>query len=682
MEQRPFATVPATPAGHFKLCCYAAILHVIDRCARTFESQDAAIEQFPFLAGYINELAEQGLNGLTTAEAIPWWRAALAEWEQACPAFLPLRALREAAGLSYEAGAIYCCAGLAEEDPRFGVLFEAVQGAPGQHRATYGLLNAWWSGEGCDVRAALAHLLEARLLQVLNPDAPRVDWALLPTPAVWDALDGRPPSAATPGAKYRPPESLTPLDALIAAPAQRAQLALLPDLLAAGDVRTLVVRGPQRNGRKTLVGAVARALGRGVLEVAGPANSDDERWVLAGHLAVLRHALPLLSYDLGPGETAALPRLGAYDGPLAVVAGGQGGLTGAPRSLTLHLDAPGVAERGEHWRQALGDAPIVGLDTICERYRMTGGNIRQTASLARAYARLAGHGAVGPEHVRRAARDLNRQTLDTLAAPVQATGDWASLAVAAETRQELLLLESRCRHRERLPDAVGAELGGQLTTGVRALLSGPSGTGKTLAARILAAVLGMDLYRLDLSAVVNKYIGETEKNLSALLARAEELDVVLLIDEGDSLLAQRTNVQTSNDRYANLETNFLLQRLESYGGIVLITTNAGDRIDSAFQRRMDVVIEFRAPEAAERWAIWQLHLPPEHDVDPPLLREAAARCALTGGQIRNAVLHASVLALDEGAPVGWRHLERAVQREYRKMGAVCPLRPTQRAAGW
>src|SRR5262249_32339119 len=153
------------------------------------------------------------------------------------------------------------------------------------------------------------------------------------------------------------------------------------------------------------------------------------------------------------------------------------------------------------------------LDTICERYRMTGGNIRQTAGLARAYARLAGRPAVGPEEVQRAARDVNRQTLDTLAAPVPAAGDWGSLAVGAETRQGPRLLESRCRHRERLPAAVGHTLGGQLTTGVRALLSGPSGTGKTLAARILASVLRMDLYRLDLSSVVNKYIGETEKNL-------------------------------------------------------------------------------------------------------------------------------------------------------------------------
>jgi SpoVK/Ycf46/Vps4 family AAA+-type ATPase len=222
---------------------------------------------------------------------------------------------------------------------------------------------------------------------------------------------------------------------------------------------------------------------------------------------------------------------------------------------------------------------------------------------------------------------------------------------------------------------VGPALSGSLNAGVRALLKGPSGTGKTLAARVLAASLGMDLYRVDLSAVVNKYIGETEKNLHRIFARAEELDVMLLFDEGDALLGRRTSVSTANDRYANLETNFLLQRLEAHEGIVLVTTNAAEHIDSAFQRRMDVIVDFRAPETAERLAIWRLHLPAEHRVPEGFLREVAHRCALTGGQIRNAVLHAALLASADGGPIDPDALEAAIQREYRKRGAVCPLRP-------
>jgi SpoVK/Ycf46/Vps4 family AAA+-type ATPase len=174
--------------------------------------------------------------------------------------------------------------------------------------------------------------------------------------------------------------------------------------------------------------------------------------------------------------------------------------------------------------------------------------------------------------------------------------------------------------------------------------------------------------------VINKYIGETEKNLHRVLSRAEELDVILLLDEGDALLGSRTDVKTSNDRYANLETNYLLQRLENYQGIVLVTTNAGQNIDSAFQRRMDVVIDFVPPGADERWGIWQLHLPVGHAVDPDFLLSVASQCNLTGGQIRNAALLATLLAMNErDGRVRDRHVEDAVRSEYRKAGAVCPL---------
>jgi len=184
----------------------------------------------------------------------------------------------------------------------------------------------------------------------------------------------------------------------------------------------------------------------------------------------------------------------------------------------------------------------------------------------------------------------------------------------------------------------------------------------------------MDLYRVDLSTVVNKYIGETEKNLNQLFARAEELDVILLLDEGDALLTRRTEVTTANDRYANLETNYLLQRIETFEGILIVTTNAGDRIDGAFQRRMDVIIDFASPGPEERWHIWQIHLPPEHTISSAFLEEIASRCAFSGGQIRNAVLHASLLALAEGGTVTECHVRSAVQREYLKQGGICPLR--------
>jgi SpoVK/Ycf46/Vps4 family AAA+-type ATPase len=248
------------------------------------------------------------------------------------------------------------------------------------------------------------------------------------------------------------------------------------------------------------------------------------------------------------------------------------------------------------------------------------------------------------------------------------------LVVSEVVAGKLHELERRCRYREQVLSHLGQAFGANMNRGVRALFTGASGTGKTLAAKILAAELGMDLYRVDLAAVINKYIGETEKNLHQILSRAEALDVIVLLDEGDALLGNRTEVKSANDRYATLETNYLLQKLEHYQGIILVTSNAAGNIDRAFQRRMDVVVNFVAPQAEERWQIWQLHLPAAHAVSTSCLEEIAVRCALTGGQIRNAALHATLLALDdgEGQVQDW-HLEQAVQSEYRKASMTSPL---------
>ena len=150
--------------------------------------------------------------------------------------------------------------------------------------------------------------------------------------------------------------------------------------------------------------------------------------------------------------------------------------------------------------------------------------------------------------------------------------------------------------------------------------------------------------------------------------------MILLLDEGDALLTQRTSVTSANDRYANLETNYLLQRLESFEGILIVTTNANERIDTAFQRRMDTVVEFVTPEVPERRQIWRLHLLEDNAVSSAFLEEIIQRCQLTGGQIRNIALHAASLALGEKTSLNTKHLESAVRREYRKIGAICPLR--------
>ncbi len=677
MMPEPFSDLPVTPETHFQLGSYAAVAHLLLSLARTLGSLDAVLREWPFLNGYHAELQRRGLHWSTVAEADAWWQATLHDWAAATDRHLPLRAVGESFALDHDALTFFITIGLVEEDARFGALFDALQGTA-HARPTLGLLGTWWA-----TRPPLRTLQAWGLIQIVNPEAPRSEQVpQIPAP-IWEAIRGEVLDQITPWARYHSPDRLGALSDVIVPATVAAQLKTLPTLLQAGQVQTVIVRGPQHNGRHTLLGAVARELQRGVIEIDQARNLTSDQWSLLNTLAVLLHAMPVAAYDLAPGESVEVRGPIGLETPLGLVLSTSGGLTGQPleRAVTINLPLPDRAAREQHWQRAARAHPLVDTQLIAQQFRLTSGNIYRAAPLAAAQAALNGCTTIAIAEVQLACRTLHRQALETLATRLDVFGDWSQLAVSDETRRDLLELEARCYQRERLPAAVGAAFGSTVNTGVRALFTGPSGTGKTLAARVLAAQLKLDVYRVDLAAVVNKYIGETEKNLNQVLARAEELDVILLIDEGDALLTQRTNVSSSNDRYANLETNFLLQRLESFSGIVIITTNSSERIDRAFQRRMDVVIDFRPPEAAERWVIWQLHLPATHTIDQDLLDEVTTRCALTGGQIRNAALHATLLAVNNGGIVTTEYLEEAVKREYRQAGAVCPLRPFA-AARW
>jgi ATP-dependent 26S proteasome regulatory subunit len=569
--------------------------------------------------------------------------------------------------------------GLVEEDARFGSVFESLNEFSDEKRLTFGMLNGWQREANKDVSAhsAVYELYDLGLIQFGNAENPRSEWTLQITTLLWDVLRGEKQFGSGNWIKYTAHEDLLSLENLILPDALRQQLELLPKLVERGDIQAVIVRGAHHNSRKTILGALARALDLGLLETKNAEIKDDERWKSTATLAVLLKAMPVFSLDVAPSEMIEFPAISPSVKAFGITLGKQGGVGGAAteKAVTLTINLPEESERREHWQSCLDNAETDEIDVISERFRLTGGNIRRAAKLAGSYAVLANRKKVTLADVQQATRALNRQALDTLAIYLEPlNADLSFLAVREETISDLRQLEERCRIRENLRNHVGAGLRGQLQAGVRALFNGRSGTGKTYAARLLAAVLQKDIYRLDLSTVVNKYIGETEKNLSRIFALVEELDVILLLDEGDALLTQRTNVGSANDRYANLETNYLLQRLESFEGILIVTTNANDRIDSAFQRRMDTVIEFVAPNAPERRQIWELHLPENNVVTTNRLQEIVQRCELTGGQIRNIALHAASLALSEKTDLSTQHLEAAVRREYRKTGAICPLR--------
>jgi len=620
----------------------------------------ALTEYFPFLAEYEQLLTIDGQERDIHEVGHP-----------------PLERLDAHAQLSSEDLLMLLAAGIVEEDLRFGSLFAALQEPLQSRRPCVGLLG-WLltpAGEPFDSWRTARHLIDLGLLEAENQQDVRLQWVLKVPSPLWDVIRGQPSPHPVAGLHWQ--SDFPELADLIFPEELYQQVQRLPVLLSDSQIDTLIIRGSTGTGRRTLIGTTAKAVGNGILLCNHlPKNNEETR--IIGPLSAVLNAIPVLRATPNPGESAAIPKLLTYTGPIGITIGRTGGLSGESliRALHMSLPPPDEAERRRFWRASGVPITPESLNLIASRFLLSGGLIHRAAPMAYTLMTLDEDTSITAGHVQRAARALNRQALETLATALPPLDGWDAVVVEPRLQHELMILEVRCREREHLRNAAGQAYQRTLNRGVRALFSGPSGTGKTLAARALAAALKMDIYRVDLASVVNKYIGETERNLNEVFSRAEELDVVLLLDEGDSLLARRTDVGSSNDRYANLETNYLLQRLETYEGIVIITTNAAHNIDDAFTRRLDVVVEFDAPEADERHRLWQHHLPGDHQINPDWLWTVARRCAVTGGQIRSAALYAILIALDEGQPLHDEHLTAALQREYRKAGAAYPLRQT------
>lgn len=653
-------TLPRQPATHLRLMLLGTGAALAERIGEM--SPD-------WLAEYAEEIAMLGGQPMAPKE----WSAAVARWAKVAP-HLPLLRLGQALAdpLAID---LLLSVGLAAEDARLGALLGE------ENRPTFGTLVALLRDRGGTddpgaVRQAANRLIRAGLISVGNPDAPRLDWQLAVSTAAWDALSGD--SALPRGCRLLASAELIPIDGLVASPALIARARTLAAAMASDAMLVPLLRGPARNGRTILAGALAREIGKPLLVVDAGLIDNGEAWQQIGLTAFLSDAVVAVAPTIGPGEVRVIPEFPVAPVRLIVTAGISGGIRLDDRpQMTLATAAPDLAERAAHWRAALpGISPDAALG-LATGFRLTSGAIRRAAMAAQLIAGQAGRLEIGDADVRAALRDLQDGRLETVAARVE-TGDRPEfLALEEVARDEIAALAIRCRNRE----ALGAHSGpGPGSVGVRALFSGPSGSGKTLAARRLAFDLARDIWRIDLAATVSKYIGETEKALDRAFAAAEELDCILLLDEGDALMARRTDVGNSNDRYANLETNFLLQRIECFSGILIVTTNAADRIDQAFQRRMDVIVPFRAPDELRRYEILEHHLG-DHRASDELVQEIAVRCALSGGQLRNVALHARLLALDGGCAIDDEALRRAVFREYRKLDSHCPLKPLLSAVG-
>jgi len=675
-----FETIPITPCGHFRLHFYAAIYRLIGHLHRLSEGGglmfETTLRKFPFLDGYFREMLPFLPDDSSWTEAATWWETEICRWEKATDDILPISALSARLGLDFPARLALLLIGVAEEDARFATVIAALQSPLNYRQPCIQFLGQVLCDGQTDAWKLCHPLIRAGLVEVANRESPRSEWALRVEGVVWGALRGETDTALDGVGYYVPADSFRTVEDLILPTELRIRLRQIPELVRAAKLELLILRSAPGGETVSVSGAAAKALGCGLIVATAARERSPRHWNTLALLSIMTGAWPVIAFDLAPGETAELAWPNYFRGPAAVLLGLEGGLCGKAldKAVTLVVPNPSATERRRLWEETLQEQPVEELDRIVERFQLPGGHLRQVASMAIAQTAFQNREKLSLADVREACRSLNRESLDSLATPLDSGGTLDRLVAGAATADKLRELEHRCWLRETILTHLGAGFGARDNRGVRALFTGPSGTGKTLAAQILAGRLGIDLYRVDLAAVINKYVGETEKNLHRILSRAEALDVILLLDEGDALLGKRSDIKSANDRYANLETNYLLQKLEGYQGIVIVTTNAGDNIDKAFQRRMDVVAHFSAPLAEERLQIWLLHLPARQVVGDAFMEEVALRCSLTGGQIRNAAQHATMLALaEDGGVVGRWHLESAVQSEYRKAGAICPL---------
>jgi hypothetical protein len=448
-----------------------------------------------------------------------------------------------------------------------------------------------------------------------------------------------------------------------------------------GGSARVVIRGKRGSGRATLLAALAAQTGRrlAVIELGALlASGGDLRDALRDALTsvTLRGWIPCISgiEHLPSGDARIQDQVRdavrAYVNPLTFRCPPE--VTPPIEPGFIACDLPGLDEAGraDAWRSTLvrhglSAAPA---ELMASRYQI-GPGIMERAVAGLGDEEESSHDL--PTRLDRQLRQFRDDRMGAIATRVTRLATWESVVLPTDVIDGVKEFVGRLRHRRTVYDRWGFDRVMTSTRGLTALFDGRPGTGKSMVAGIIARELGYDLFRVDLSRVMSKWVGETERNLSAVFEAAEEGQVVLLFDEADSLFARRTEVESASDRYANLAVNYLLQRLDSFDGVAVLTTNLAGSIDQAFKRRMSLRMHFPFPDAEMREKLWRVHLPAELPIGAPVdFRSLAIRYKLSGGYIRNAALRAAFLAAEEARPLEQAHVERAVTLEYLEQGKL------------
>ncbi len=632
---------------------------------------------------------------------------------EAGDAIIRLRAMVQRAGLDQTDLDLLLVALAPDLDPRFERLYGYLNDDVTRRRASIALALTLagaspWSAAARDRLSPDGPLVACGLVLIEERDRPYLSRSLrVPDRVAAHLLGGDHPDAAIAGllavpARASPDRLAASLAGVLRDGVRLTYLmekvgASAPQVAAAAfelagrpavilDLRRL---GPHDDGVEVARLARREGLLEGAGVIAGPIDDLAERDPTA--LRALAESGPAQhnhGEKEGPGGTVPL-----------VLYGRRGWEPGWSRlvPVTTTVEAGPAAARADLWTTHLaatapreGDAarvdvvdvtapdvtvpdvavPDVAVPDVTVQLLLSPDEIGRAVTSARLQARLDGQ-PVQPDHLRAGALSQNGAGLERLARRIRPQVTWDDLVLARPTEQALRDLAGRARQRGQVLDAWGMRPGGGRGRGVTALFAGDSGTGKTMSAEVVAGDLGLDLYTVNLATVVDKYVGETEKNLERIFVEADGVNGVLLFDEADALFGKRSEVRDSNDRYANIEVAYLLQRMETFDGIAILATNLGANVDEAFARRLDLIIDFPAPDVELRSALWDRCLGPGLPRGDDLDLDFCARSfELSGGNIRSVAITAAYLAAATGQKVTMLELVRAIQQEYRKLGRL------------
>ncbi|MFD8009285.1 ATP-binding protein [Streptomyces sp. NPDC058955] len=451
----------------------------------------------------------------------------------------------------------------------------------------------------------------------------------------------------------------------------------LARFLSSGDTALVYLQEDQGGAGTALAASALEEAGRGVLGVDLARLAEDPAPTEAIRCLLREAHLTGAGLICAPVDAVARERPGLLravtDLPVPVALVGRipwdAAWSTAP-PLLVRAPRLGPEARAELWRATAAEDVGLPVEDILAPFLLTPEQIARSARAAVQKAHVEAT-PVTADHIRQGARAQNAAGLDRLARRIEPTVTWKDLVLPPDTETQLRELTARARHRDHVLGTWSMRPGGGRGRGVAALFAGDSGTGKTMSAEVIAADLGLDLYTVDLATVIDKYVGETEKNLERIFTEAAGVNGVLLFDEADAVFGKRSDVKDAHDRYANVESAYLLQRMESFDGLAILATNLRANLDDAFTRRLDLIVDFPVPDAPQRLQLWDRtlgpNLPRATDLD---LAFCANAFELSGGNIRSIAVTAAYLAAEAGGPLTMPMLIHAIQREYQKLGRL------------